>query len=140
MTTREKILEYFSGAILWCLMYFSPVLPAILTVGLFVICDMITGIVASQKTGDEIQSRKLKRTVYKFIAYGIAVLVAYVIERQFLNDFPAMKLIAGFIAYIELKSLNENIEIITGVNLFKTVLEKLSPPQPSKKYGKNTKE
>lgn len=130
--TREKVLKYFYAGLIWISIYFSSTLPFLLTVGFFVIADMVSGIISARKKGEVMQSRKLKQTVYKFIAYGIAIMVSFLIEKQFLGDFPGMKLISGFIAYVELKSINENIQCITGVNLFKSILEKMTPNQPPK--------
>ncbi|HOK59509.1 MAG TPA: hypothetical protein PK432_00850, partial [Candidatus Dojkabacteria bacterium] len=61
----------------------------------------------------------------KFIIYGCAVLVAHVLQRQFFPDFPAMKIIAGFVAYSELMSIDENIQKITGFSVFKFFIKKL---------------
>jgi hypothetical protein len=40
-----------------------------------------------------------------------------------------MKLIAGLIAASEIKSIDENIEKITGTSLFKSVIRKFSPKE-----------
>lgn len=123
----NKFYDFVGSICLWMLTYFMPVYPVMLSVGFFIVCDLITGVLAAKKRGEAFRSKKMRNTVYKFICYGIAIMVARVIEQQFLPDFPGMKLIAGFLSYIELKSLNENIEDITGNNIFKTLLTKFNP-------------
>lgn len=136
--TFEKIYGYIFHFLLWITVFFSPTFHSIICIGFFVCCDMITGIIVSQRREESkslwqiIESRKLKRTVYKFITYGIAILIAFVIQKQFIVEFPGMKAITGFIMYIELKSINENIDIITKINLFKLIIEKIKPQESPK--------
>lgn len=118
---KEKIVIF----LMWLSVYFSPVFPLIFSIGFFVICDAITGVIASKKRKEPFTSKKLRDSIYKFIEYGVGILVAHIIERQFIPDLPALKLIAGFCAYIELKSINENIEKSSGINIFKMILEKI---------------
>lgn len=115
----------FMYFLLWISVYFSPVYPLILSIGFFVVCDAITAIIAAKKKGEPFTSRKLRDSVAKFLQYGIAIFVAHVVEQQFLPQFPALKVISGFIAYIELKSMNENFEKSTGTNIFKLLLQKI---------------
>lgn len=120
--------EHVTSALIWLSVYFMPVYPCILILGFFMFCDYLTGAGAAIKIGGwkEYKSKKMRHTVIKLIEYGVGILVAHVIQKEFLQDiFPALKVVSGFIAYIELKSINENIEKSTGVNLFKNVLGKL---------------
>lgn len=121
---KERTFTLAANLFMWLSIYFAGTYSTIVAIGFFVFCDMITGSMASYKRGEKFSSSKLKNTVFKFIAYGIAVFVAHVIEKQFIPDFPSIKIIGGFIAYIELKSINENIEAITGINLFGSVIKK----------------
>lgn len=122
---KDKLLNIVSSIVIWLWAYFSPTFPMILSIGFFIACDTITGLVAATRNKEKIESKKLRDGVFKFIQYGIAVLVAHVIETLFVPQFPAMKVISGFLAYIELKSMNENIEKSHGINVFKLILEKL---------------
>lgn len=122
---REKIAVLVISFMVWLWVYLSDTFPLILAIGFFVVSDMITGIISANKQGIPFTSKKLRSTVGKFISYGLVIVVAHIIEKQFIQDFPALKTMAGFVAYIELKSMNENFEKITGYNVFKTVLEKI---------------
>lgn len=129
MTDYKKILvEYFLIAATWLLTYFAPVFPLILAIGFLVACDLLTGLIKAKKEGGwcNIKSRKMRATISKFIVYGVSVMVAHVMEKTFLPDFPAMRVVSGLIALIELKSMDENIKEITGVSLFGKLLELLN--------------
>lgn len=105
-----------------------PTGPYILTVGFFVVGDLVTGIIASSRKHEPFTSKRLRESVGKFIAYGIFILVASAIQRQFIgDDFPCVKLVAMFIAYIELKSIDENAKVITGHSIFSKIIQLLNP-------------
>ncbi len=127
--SRTQIQEWFIGTCIYLLSFFAPSKPFLLIIGFMVSCDMVTGIIAAYYRGEQIRSRKLARTVSKFIAYGIAILIAFVISDKFFPTFPAMQLMGGYIAFIEIKSIDENIKTITGYSLFKAILEKLKSKQ-----------
>lgn len=124
-TNMELIKVYTFTLLYWVVVYFQPTLEFMLLVGFFVVMDTITGMAAAIKTDTPITSKKFRAIFPKFIVYGAAVLVAHVIQRQFFPDFPAMKIIAGFVAYSELMSIDENIQKISGVSMFKFFIKKL---------------
>ena len=116
----------------WIWVFFLTTVPMVLAIGFMVMADFVVAIIAARKQKQEVTSKKMRPTIGKFVSYAIGITVAHVVEVQFLADFPAMKLVAGLIAYIELKSINENLEKINGVNLFKAILEKLKIDERSK--------
>jgi hypothetical protein len=121
--------EYIFMGLAWVFAYFYPVYPMMLTIGFFIIGDTILGVLAANKLGTlgHKASKKYRPAISKFIGYGIAILVAQVIEKQFLQDFPAMKLVSGYLAFIELKSIDENFKTISGVSVFGVVLDRMKP-------------
>lgn len=120
----DTIKNYICVLLYWLCIYFYPTFASIFLVGFFVIMDTITGMAAAIKTDTPITSKKFRAIFPKFIVYGAAVLVAHVIQRQFFPDFPARKIIAGFVAYSELMSIDENIQKISGVSMFKFFIKK----------------
>lgn len=108
----------------WAALYFAPTLSVIGAVLFVVLSDLITGTIAARKRGD-FSSKGLKSSVPKFIVYFVAVMVANVVQRMYLSQIPAVKIIAGLIIWIEVRSINENIEESTGVNLFQTLVDKI---------------
>ena len=105
--------------------YFQPTYNVLLLVGFFVTMDTIAAMTAAYKKGDAITSRKFRAVFPKFIIYGVAVMVSHVIQKEFFPDFPATKIIAGYIVYSELLSIDENIEKITGQSMFRFFIKML---------------
>lgn len=122
---KETLLAKASLFLIWVLTYFSPTGYVLMVVGFFVMCDTLTGVLAAKREGQSITSKKLGTTISKFIAYMVGVLCGHVFQQVFFPEFPALKLIGGFIAMIELKSIDENIKRITGYSLLKTATERL---------------
>ena len=121
----DVLKKYFFISISYLMIYFYPTVQFLLLVGFFIVADTITGVIAALKRGEEFSSKRFRDVISKFMVYGVAVLVAHVLQMQFFPEFPAMKIIAGLIAYTELMSIDENIYSITGVSLFKFFLKKL---------------
>lgn len=111
----------------YLLAFFTPIALWIALVGLFVVADFVTALLKAHKNGTAITSNKMFKTIPKFIAYGTAVIIAHALFLAFFPEFPAVKLITGFIAYIELKSIDENFKEITGHSFFKAFIDKLNP-------------
>ena len=120
-TVKQHLLALLGSLVV----YFQPVYSVLLLVGFFVTMDTIAAITAAMKNGEPITSRKFRAVFPKFIIYGVAVLVSHVIQRQFFLDFPATKIIAGYIVYSELLSIDENIEKITGYSMFRFFIKML---------------
>lgn len=109
----------------WGIIYFYPSFQFLMLISFFVGADTITGILASIKRGESFSSKRFRDAISKYVVYGLAVLIAHVINKQFLPDFPCLKIISGLIAYSELMSIDENIHDITGKSLFKYFITKL---------------
>jgi uncharacterized membrane protein len=114
-------------AITYLIAFLSPIKWFLIAIGFFVVADLVTGILAAKKAGTKIESKKMFRTVPKYIAYAIAIIAAHALELLFFPDFPATKMVSGLIAFIEIKSLDENLEKITGHSLFGAIIDKLNP-------------
>lgn len=106
--------------------FISPIGHWLAIVGFLVVADMVTALIANSKAKKPIESRKLFRTIMKFVVYGIAVITGYIFELYFFPDLPVAKLMTAFIATIEIKSMDENYKAITGRSFFKFVIEALT--------------
>lgn len=113
--------------ITYLISFFTPIAWWLLAIGFFVIADFITGILKAKKSGGKIESKKMFRTIPKFVGYGLGIIVAHVITILFFPEFPTIKLMAGFIAFIEVKSIDENIKALTGHSLFGDIIRMLNP-------------
>jgi len=108
-----------------------------LAVGFFVVADFITGIMAARKLGTKIESKKMFRTVPKFIAYAIGIIAAHSMELLFFPDFPAAKMVSGLVAFIELKSLDENLEKLIGHSLLGSIIDRMNPKKDQDEPNKD---
>lgn len=132
---RIHIMDYLKALSISVLTFFLPIVPLLLLIGLFILCDTILGVWAAIKRGEKITSRKLGNIVPKMLLYQGAVLVGYVLDHLLLGEFVnhifnidmlITKLIAMTLIFIESVSLNENMESITGKNIFKSFKNMIS--------------
>ncbi len=106
--------------------YFTPIAEMVHVMLIFLALDTVSGIWASVKEGGRIESNKLRKTVFKFLWYTIAVMVAWMMEHTFHLSWANIAcLTAGFICFVELKSIFENITRITNEPVFKRILKLL---------------
>jgi sugar phosphate permease len=104
----------------------SPIYGVLISVGFLVLADMVTGVWAAIKRGEKFSSAKLRNTVSKFLIYNIAVISGFLVETYLMENLvPVTKIIAGVIGIVELKSVLENGNAITGTDLFKEVVARL---------------
>jgi phage-related holin len=114
---------FWTNILSWFVVYFTPVSEMIHVMLFFLAVDTISGIWASVKEGNRIQSSKLRRTVMKFLWYTAAVMISWMMERTFLPSWTKMTtVIAGFITFVEFKSILENVSRITEEPIFARIL------------------
>lgn len=105
---------------------FAPIKAIIIVTGVLVFADLLTGILAARKKGQQITSAGLRRTVTKTTVYLSAVCLGFLVEKFMIDSIlPISKIVSGIIGMVELKSLMENLNIIYGSDIFKTVIDKL---------------
>ena len=121
----EKIVKFM----FWLLTLLSPLHGVIITMIFLIIVDFITGSYASFKRRIPIRGSRIAHTVSKFFIYNLVILAAYFLEKHIVSEVPFLKIIAGFIAIAEIKSILENYNTIYGVNPFKALINliKLTP-------------
>ncbi len=121
----EKLMKF----VFWLLTLLSPLNGVMVTMIFLIIVDFITGSYASFKKRIAIRGSRIAHTVSKFFIYNLVILAAYFLEKHIVNEVPFLKIIAGFIAIAEIKSILENYNQIYGVNPFKALVNfiKLTP-------------
>ena len=70
----------------------------------------------------------MSNTIGKSFLYLIAIIAGFIAETFILQGIPLTKIISGFIALTELKSISENISEVTGTNYYKKIQEYLKRP------------
>jgi len=112
----------------------APIQGMLITVGILVAADLITGVWAAKKLQQPITSAKLRTTVSKLLIYQIALITGFLVEKYMMQDLlPVSKLLAGAIGMVELTSLLENANKILGTDLFKAVVAKIGSSNAEKR-------
>jgi hypothetical protein len=110
----------------------SPVKPMIYIAILAIILDTCFGIWRSVKKGGwkAIKSRRLSHVLSKSLLYCGAILFVFLLEKYIAADLLAhfiavdlvmTKIVAFFCVAVEVKSINEKYEEVTGTNLLKSL-------------------
>ena len=123
MITKSKYSDWYIGLIA----IFAPLKPILLAVTFLVLVDMITGIWSAVKNKQKVTSAKMGRTISKFLVYNLCVISAFILEQYLIDGLiPVSKLVSGVIGMVEVKSILENANKITGINIFREVIQRLS--------------
>jgi len=133
--TTKIFYVYLSALII---SFFTPIAKLMFLVGLLVTFDIITGVIAAKKRGEKITSKKLGASVTKTLLYFIAIILAQLMQNNFLPTFDQSitKAVSAIFAVIEFKSNLENISSATGIDL----IEKLKMYIETKRQVKKNEE
>lgn len=111
----------------------APIHAVMISVGFLILADLVTGIFAANKRGEQITSAAMRRTVSKMLIYQLAVISGFLLEHYLLSDMmPVAKLVGGVIGMVEFKSILENSNTIVGTDIFKSILQKLGSDNDKK--------
>ena len=111
----------------------APIHAVIITVGVLILFDSLTGIMAARKRGEKINSSGLRRTLSKAIVYQVAVISAFLVQKYLISDtVPVSKITSGIIGVVELTSIFENLNEVYGSNIFRKILNLLGSPNDSR--------
>jgi len=94
----------------------APIQTAILSVGFLIIVDLITGVIAAFKRGEAIKSDRLKNTAVKMLVYNLLLISSFIAEKYLTPWIPFTNIALSFLTIVEIKSLGENFQDITGAN------------------------
>ena len=120
----SSLKSFLTKLLLLIIAYFTPIAEMILVMLIFLILDTISGIWASLKKGEKLESHKLRKTIYKIVWYTIAVMLSWMMEKTFTLTWTNLaSLVCGFICFVELKSIFENITRITNEPVFMKILK-----------------
>ena len=100
--------------------FFMPIAQYFIAMSILVTGDILTRILVVRKTEGwkAVRSKRLYDSIPKLIAYSMAIICFHTMEYFIDATIPLAKLICYFIASVELKSIAENIDELTGINLF----------------------
>ena len=126
--------DFVTGLLVSTVAVFAPIKMVILVTGILIFADLISGIIAAKKRGEEISSAGLRRTVTKVAVYNAAIMLGFLAETYMLDGFlPISKIASSLIALVECKSLYENLDEIQGGTMFRSLVDKLGSHNDEKK-------
>lgn len=97
------------------------IVPAITVVLICIVVDFATGIWAACKNNEKIESHKMRKTIYKTLAYLSVIVLTAFIDEAISPEWHLATFVSGFCAVNEVVSIIENWGRITH----KDYLEKL---------------
>jgi len=110
----------------------SPIKPLIYVAILAILLDTSFGIWRSVKKGGwkAFKSRRLSHTISKSFLYTLAIMFVFLVEKYIASNLVAhfiaidllmTKVTAFFCVFVEVVSINENYESVTGKNILKSL-------------------
>lgn len=103
---------------------FQPIYGLIIAISIFIVIDFITGICASYKRKENIESRKMMKTFWKFFAsITIVTLLYYLPMICFGTDLYLAHTGAFILMSAQLFSIGENCGVLTGSNIFTKIIK-----------------
>lgn len=122
MFKELDIILIIKAIIIALLAYLTPLQPLILAIGVLILFDTIVGIYKAWKLNEKISSRRFGHIISKFALYNIAIISGYILENMIgLDNIPIARIIAVGIGLTELLSISENIDELTGINIYKLI-------------------
>lgn len=122
--------DYWIGVIFTMFSWISSFIMSVATFLSFtlviVLVDLYTGRMAAKHRGEAIKSSGYRTSVMKYVLYMLGILISELFIRVFSLPIPLTYMVAGVVALTEIKSIFENIETVTGVDLWGYVGEKLT--------------
>jgi hypothetical protein len=112
--------------------FLLPIKFIMLTVGFAIAADTLIGLYRAKKKGEKITSRKLSQVISKMVLYEGAVVLFFCIEQFILADFIILftgiplfltKVVGALLVFIEVQSINESLESISGKGIWIRVKE-----------------
>lgn len=128
----EKLKTHVGELALLFFAFVAPIKALLILCGFVIFVDLFLGIKKSIKQGKKITSKGLYETVRKMFIYQITIISFYFIDVNLLGEFIAVftdiplfltKLVTISLVSVELFSINENIEILWGINIPKRMIE-----------------
>lgn len=104
---------------------FAPIQALLLTTGVMVFADLVSGVLAARKRGEPISSAGLRRSISKILVYEAALMLAFLAEKYMSDILPFVKMASAMITVVELKSVYENMSTLTSSPALKVLVDKL---------------
>ena len=103
----------------------APLQSSILAMGFLIMADLVLGILASRKKGIPFSSKRLKDTGIKMLVYNTLLISGFVAQTYMVNWLPFVKIVLTFLAIVEITSLSESFQAITGLPFIKFIKDQI---------------
>ncbi|MBS1618072.1 MAG: phage holin family protein [Bacteroidetes bacterium] len=121
--TDSSLPTILKAGILALIAFFAPIQALILSVVALIILDTITGVYKAWKLGEKITSFRFGNIISKVLLYNIAVISGFIVQKLFnIDAFHLAQIVAVAVALTELKSIAENVNAVTGIDVWQFVL------------------
>jgi hypothetical protein len=136
ITLISSLKESFFAFVAIIAAFLAPIAPLLVVVGFTICMDTFFGIWSAKRQGIPITSKKMSMVISKMVLYNSAIILFFIIEKFIMMDFVMLftsislfltKIVAIVLISIELKSMNESYQKITGISLwerFKALLKR----------------
>lgn len=126
-----KVVKLIEALAVSGLAIFAPIRTIALVTLVMIFVDLFTGVVAAYRRKEPITSAGFRRTVSKIFVYEVALGAGFLAQHYMIQDLELVKMISGMVAVVELKSIMENLDSISGTSLMQTLIDKLGSKNPS---------
>jgi len=104
----------------------APIHAVLVSVGVLVFVDIVTGVWSAKKQGQAISSARLRDSVTKLLIYQVLIITGFLVETHLIEGLiPIVKIAAGLIVAVEFVSVLENMNKILGNDMFQIIIDKL---------------
>ena len=120
------MMEWVKGLVIASFAVLMPIHAAMAAAGVLIVSDLILGMWVARKRGEKLTSAAMRRTISKMLIYQSAIITGFICETWLLSGFiPVSKLVSGVIGVVEMKSILENANSISGGDIFAKVIKAL---------------
>tara|TARA_R100000655_G_scaffold43604_2_gene80019 strand:+ start:3264 stop:3698 length:435 start_codon:yes stop_codon:yes gene_type:complete len=130
---KQLIIAHASVFMKTILVFFAPIKPIIMLIGISTILDTVAGIWRAKKLKETVSSRKARKgLIPKLVSYIVAILLVYATDFFIINEmvsnfisieYLATKLIALALISVEVKSIDESFKAVKGCSFLQKITD-----------------
>lgn len=103
----------------------APIETAMIACGFLIMMDLLFALIAAKKNGVKIESSKLKITAIKMLVYNLFLISGFIAETYLSSYIPFVKIIVTYLSSVEIFSISESFQKITGLPILKYVKQQI---------------
>ena len=142
-TLIASIKYHLIGVISIFFAFLLPIRGLLICVGFAIVIDTVMGVYKAKKLNGwkSVSSRKLSALISKLFLYEGAIILFYAMDKFIMGEFIALfigvplfltKILAATLCFIEIKSIDETIKLITGKSVWERFRELLARAKEAK--------